>query len=74
MEDILAQDTWPFFFSKVHKKKKKYAVIVALFFWLAQRHCEEYGGQKSQQIKSKQQFRIKITSQLVDLKQICLRK
>lgn len=23
MEDILAQDTWPFFFSKVHKKKKK---------------------------------------------------
>lgn len=22
-EDILAQDTWPFFFSKVHKKKKK---------------------------------------------------
>lgn len=38
------------------------------------RHCEEYGRQKSQQMKSKQQFRIKITSQLVDLKQSCLRK
>lgn len=78
MEDVPALHTGLSFFSRNRVRKKSgHAGIVAFSFLLAQRHSEVLkcmGNKKKQEMKSKQQFRIKFAFPLVYLNQICLRK
>lgn len=72
MRNIPACVTRPSFFSRGHARGKVGVLaFIAFSFLLVQRHCEEQRRPKSQEMKSKQQFGIKIVSPLVDLNQIC---